>query len=98
MNDFINLLRKDLHKGFVDKESHAIGDYQPKLLLNTSERTVLGDLQRDLQNCDQFWFSVAFITTDGLAALIETLKELEQKGVKGKILVSEYLHFTKLNL
>ena len=95
MSDFINLLGKDLYKGFVDKATKAIGDYQPKLLLNSEERTVLDDLQRDLQNCDEFWFSVAFLTTDGLAALIETLKELGQKGVQGKVLVSEYLHFTK---
>ena len=95
MTNFIDLLGQGLHKGFVDKESEAMADYQPKLLLNTKSRTVLDDLQRDLQNCDEFWFSVAFLTTDGLAALIETLKELGLKGITGKILVSEYLHFTK---
>ena len=95
MTNFIDLLGQGLHKGFVDKESEAMADYQPKLLLNTKARTVLDDLQRDLQNCDEFWFSVAFLTTDGLAALIETLKELGLKGITGKILVSEYLHFTK---
>jgi len=97
MNDFINLLNQDLQKGFIDKVTPAKGYYQPKLLLNSKERerTVLDDLIRDLQNCDYFWFSVAFLSTSGLATLIETLKELGQKGVKGKILVSEYQHWTQ---
>ncbi len=40
-------------------------------------------------------FSVAFVTNGGVAVLIETLKELERKGVHGKIIVSEYQYFTE---
>ena len=39
--------------------------------------------------------SAAFITSGGVASLFGTLLDLEAKGVKGKILVSEYLNFTE---
>jgi len=42
-----------------------------------------------------FLISVAFVTTSGVATIINTLKELEFRGVTGKILVSQYLNFTQ---
>ena len=46
-------------------------------------------------NCQAFWFSVAFATKGGVATLIETLKNLEAKGVPGQVLVSQYQNFTE---
>ena len=40
-------------------------------------------------------FQSAFVTTSGVATLMNTLKDLENKGVKGKVVVSQYLNFTQ---
>ena len=44
------------------------------------------NLLLELEHCDEFFFSVAFVTNSGIACLIDTLKELENKHIKGKIL------------
>ena len=44
---------------------------------------------------EEFWFSVAFLTTSGLATLMNTLLELKNKNIKGRIVVSKYLNFTQ---
>ena len=72
-------------------------DYRPELILNSKEKgkKVLTTIEKELRSCDEFWFSVAFLTSSGFATLANALKELEEKGVKGKILVSQYLNFTQ---
>ena len=42
-----------------------------------------------------FYFSVAFINFSGLQLLLDSFKELQEKGVKGKIITSTYLNFTE---
>ena len=49
----------------------------------------------ELLRCDQFQISVAFITMGGVTPLLQTLKELEEKGVKGQILTTNYLNFSE---
>ena len=44
---------------------------------------------------DEFFISVAFITDSGFESLSMILKELEQKGVPGKILTTDYLTFSQ---
>jgi len=90
-------LEKSLRTGFIDRLIHSNKDYRPQLLLNDKSegKKVLTSIINELQRCEGFWFSVAFVTTSGVASLINTLVELEDKGVKGKILVSQYLNFTQ---
>ena len=45
--------------------------------------------------CDKFQISVAFITMSGITPLLQTLKELEKKGIKGEILTTNYLNFSE---
>ena len=45
--------------------------------------------------CENFWFSVAFLSKSGVAVLQNTLQKLDKKNIKGKILVSQYLNFTQ---
>lgn len=45
--------------------------------------------------CDKFQISVAFITLGGVTPLLQTLKELEKKGILGEILTSDYLDFSE---
>ncbi|MGL5802366.1 MAG: DEAD/DEAH box helicase family protein, partial [Cetobacterium sp.] len=69
-------------------------EYQHKLLSN-KEKKIVTDIRKDLENCDEFIISVAFITEGGLSLILEQLKVLEEKGVKGKILTGDYLNFTQ---
>lgn len=86
---------KSLITGCIDHSAKSLAEYQPKLLLNSKESKVLSNIIMELKKCDEFFFSVAFVTNSGVASLIETLKELEKKGVQGKIIVSEYQYFTE---
>ena len=72
-------------------------EYRPKLLTNNKDRgyKILTNIIQELNRCDEFLFSVAFITNSGISTIIETLKNLEKKKVKGKIITSEYLCFTE---
>ena len=67
------------------------------LIINHPKRgeKVLTSLLSELETSIGFYFSVAFITTSGVACIIEQLKRLEEAGVKGKILTSQYLNFTQ---
>jgi len=54
---------------------------------------VLSTLESELEICDEFIFSVAFISESGLTSLLQTLKNLEEKNIRGKILTTNYLYF-----
>ena len=46
-------------------------------------------------SCDEFFISVAFITMGGITPLLQTLKELERRGIPGKILTTDYQNFSE---
>lgn len=96
MENIRDSLLLSLETGFINHLIHSNQDYLPQLLVNDklTGRKVLTTIEHELQNCDEFWFSVAFLTTSGLASIKNILKELQEKDVKGKILVSQYLNFT----
>lgn len=85
-------LQKSLYSGFVDR-SHLSGKYPAQLLANSDGNDVLTELVQELQMCKGFMFSVAFITESGLATIKSHLLDLKQKGVKGRIITSDYLGF-----
>ena len=97
MAPVIDELYKSLKTGFLDRQEHSRKEYRPQLLVNdrSTGKKVLTTINRGLQECDEFWFSVAFVTTSGVATLINTLSELKDRGVRGKLLVSQYLNFTQ---
>jgi len=70
---------------------------RPKLIVNDYSKgsKVLSDIVAELIKCNEFMISVAFITSSGVTPLLETLKYLEKKGVKGKILTTDYLNFSE---
>lgn len=55
---------------------------------------VLTTIENELSKCTSFSISVAFITSGGIVTLLETLRELEQKKIPGKILTTDYLMFS----
>lgn len=70
----------------------------PELVLNRqgafSSTKVLSTLKSELAGCTHFRFYVAFVTQSGVVSIIQDLKSLEEKGVRGEVLVSQYLNFT----
>jgi superfamily II DNA or RNA helicase/HKD family nuclease len=97
MNDLTQSFTKSLQTGYIDKSILSNPVYQPELLVNQKNppKKVLSTIIHEFEHCNQFFISVAFVTTSGVAAIINKLKELEGRGIKGEILVSQYLNFTQ---
>ena len=93
----ISKLTNSLYTGFIDKNFNSSQELRPILLINDHKngKKVLTTIKRELELCKEFWFSVAFVTTSGLAVLMNTLILLEKKNIKGRILASQYLNFTQ---
>lgn len=66
-----------------------------ELIINSKHNNLLNELKKSLKECKSFYFSVAFINYSGLQLLLDTLKEVEEKNVKGKIITTTYLNFTE---
>ena len=96
-NDIINSMKKGFETAFIDKETTSNLAYKPNLISNNYKegKKVLTSIEDELLRCDSFYFSVAFITMGGLTPLLQTLKELEAKGIPGKILTTDYLSFSE---
>lgn len=81
----------------IDPKSIAGKNYliNNKLITNSESTNLLVELKKCFSECKKFYFSVAFINFSGLQLLLDSFKELEEKGVKGKIITSTYLNFTE---
>lgn len=66
-----------------------------KLLTNNYQEGIKlsHELIYQFNSCNAFYLSVAFINKSGLAVLKQTLIDLKNKGIKGKIITSSYLNF-----
>jgi len=97
MDKLTQIFNTSLQTGFMDRSILSNIAYQPELLVNQKNppKKILSSIIHELENCDQFFISVAFVTTSGIATIINTLQEIEKRGVKGKVLVSQYLNFTQ---
>jgi superfamily II DNA or RNA helicase/HKD family nuclease len=97
MDKLIQIFNSSLQTGYIDKNVLSDAAYQPELLVNQKNppKKVLSTILQELENCNQFYIAVAFVTTSGVATLINKLKELENREIKGQILVSQYLNFTQ---
>ncbi|MGL5202965.1 DEAD/DEAH box helicase [Cetobacterium sp.] len=85
---------ESLKTSSLDFSNESKLDFQHKLLSNR-DRKIIVDIRRELEECDEFIISVAFLTESGVTLILEQLKLLEAKGVKGKILTGDYLSFTE---
>ena len=93
----INELRNGLSVAYINGSVAANLAYKPAFVSNNPEegKKVISSVEDELLRCDQFQISVAFITMGGVTPLLQTLKELEEKGVKGQILTTNYLNFSE---
>ncbi|MGN0240263.1 MAG: DEAD/DEAH box helicase family protein [Candidatus Weimeria sp.] len=82
---------------FIDEAWKSDLAYRPEFLSNDYEKgqKVLVSIEKELQNCESFYISVAFITDSGVEAIIGILDELQKKGIPGKILTTDYQDFTQ---
>ena len=89
-----NSLIESLRTSAINSSYESKIEFQQKLLSNKQEKMIT-ILRKELEKCDEFIISVAFITESGLTLILEQLRELEIKGVKGKIMTGDYLNFTQ---
>lgn len=92
-------MRMGLETAFIDSNIKSNLAYKPQFISNNHRegRKVLSSIEDELLRCEEFSISVAFITMSGLTPLLQTLKTLEQRGIKGRILTTNYLNFTEPN-
>ena len=97
MNDIITQIQQGLYTAFIDAENTSNLAYKPQFISNNYKhgRKVLASVEEDLARCDEFIISVAFITMSGITPILQTLKELEKKGIPGRILTTDYLMFSE---
>ena len=96
-NSKSNELMEGLTTAFINQSNNSNLAYRPEFIYNDHKqgKKVLVSLEQELKRCDEFFISVAFITDSGFESLSMILKELEQKGVPGKILTTDYLTFSQ---
>ena len=89
-------LRKGFETAFIDRNLQSNPDLQPQFISNDYKqgKKVLSSIEEELLACDEFSMSVAFITIGGLTPLLQTLETLRQRGVKGRVLTTDYLNFS----
>ena len=93
----INELKNGLSAAYINGSLAANLVYKPAFISNNPEegKKVISSVEDELLRCEEFQIIVAFITLGGVTPLLQTLKELEKKGVKGQILTTNYLDFSE---
>ena len=89
-------LEQGLTTAFIDQNISSNLAYKPQFVSNNYRegRKVISSIEDELLACEEFAISVAFITMGGITPLLQTLRELEQRGIPGKILTTDYLTFS----
>ena len=87
---FASLVRADTTFGFIDAATESNQLFHPTLISNEDENTMLRAIRQELQRCERFVISVAFVTTGAIALLKQALLEFQGSGV---IVTSTYLDF-----
>lgn len=88
-------IQRGLETAFIDQTVNANPVYCPEFISNDPDqgKRVLTSIERELLCCEEFSICVAFVTLDGVTPLLQTLKELEKKGIRGRFLTTDYLMF-----
>ena len=93
----IDEVRLGLETAYIDGSVVSSNVYRPQFVSNNHKegKKVLSSIEDELLVCDGFQISVAFITMSGITPLLQTLKELEKRNIKGEILTTNYLNFSE---
>ena len=90
-------LEQGLASAFINRSISSNLAYKPQFVSNDYRqgKKVISSIEDELFSCDEFAISVAFITMGGITPLLQTLKELEKRGIPGRILTTDYLNFSE---
>lgn len=96
-NTNLEKLKAGLNTAFVDYANNSSLAYRPEFISNNYQngKKVLSSLEYELLHCDAFSISVAFIKMSGIEPLLQVFKQLENRGVPGRILTTDYLTFSE---
>lgn len=96
-NDKTTTLQTACQTAYLDHTINSNLAYRPEFISNNYKlgKKVLVSIEEELQRCEEFCISVAFITESGITPLLQTLKDMEQKNIPGKILTTNYLMFSE---
>ena len=77
MNDHIKEIHSGVTTAFIDANYQSNLAYKPEFISNdhTKGQKVLASIEEELKRCDEFVFSVAFITKGGITPLLQAQKE-----------------------
>lgn len=86
-------ITKSMATAYIDSTINSNLAYRPEFVSNDYRqgKKVLVSIDRELNNCDEFCISVAFIKMSGITPLLMTLKELEHKRIPGNAEVCEQI-------
>lgn len=89
-------LRDGFETAYIDSSYSSNLAYKPLFVYNDYKegKKVFSAIESELENCDEFIFSVAFVNRGGIAPFLQIFKDLKDRGIKGKLLTTDYQHFT----
>lgn len=90
-------LRKGFETAYINGTVASNLAYKPSFISNNpgEGKKVISSIEEELLRCEKFQISVAFITMGGITPLLQTLKKLEDRGIQGEVLTTNYLEFSE---
>lgn len=90
-------VRLGFETAYIDGSVVSSDIYRPQFVSNNHKegKKVLSSIEDELLACESFQISVAFITMSGITPLLQALKELEKRNIRGEILTTNYLNFSE---
>ena len=87
VEDIQDKLRAGFETAYINGSLAADVTYKPGFVSNNPRegRKVISTIEDELLRCENFKISVAFITESGITPLLQTLRELEKRGIQGQI-------------
>ena len=82
---------------FIDKQIIHSTMLRPSIIDNSLDRQndMLSCIKKGLSSSKEFMISVSFIRMSGLSMLLQTLKDIDGKGVRGRVITTDYLNYTE---
>ena len=96
-NNLITEMKNGFETAYINSSAASNLAYRPEFISNNYKRgkKVLSSIEDELLKCDQFQISVGFFSLGGISPLLQSLRELEDRGIYGEILTTNYLTFTE---
>ena len=97
MSDIRTRIGDSFTTGFIDRGFNPENPFQSKLIMNEADNAPLlsNVILEQLSNCDSFTFQISFITSGGLQFLKKKMLDLDNKGVRGRLLTSTMNDFNR---